>query len=715
MATKFSTIYKQELKGKGILSSMGSAVLKSARERTDIRNMIFGGKGMFSATGQKTFGRGYSALSSGAPSATQVSMQNNATNELLSSSERQEALLRVVAKNTFNMNLMARDMNITRQNISTLTRLAAGKASQSQDALWYDVKTRNQSIDSLGKKTPTKATGNTQSGGSGIFGLLGGLFSGGANFIGAVVSGLLGIVGTVGGGVLSAIGSVFRFIPGGFLIGTVALAAVAYLLKKVSESIDFAGLKNDILKGLGLDPDDKENTLTKQILMKLGFSKENAGKIEGMFSDIGTAVADAVSPAIESFKNIFSPVVKAMLIHSQAAFSLLAHGFSIMGQELKYQADKFFNDNRTEIFAAMALGLMGPAAILSPRRAAIITGLAAAAGELTKTKTIPELEKDLAKQQAVVDAGLKNQGPGVPKTLEDIMERYNRPGGSETNTGLQVFNKQGLTNNQLGIADAETKRLSTLAALEDSRRREQQSSQRQRELMDPNAWRENYRGEVERLKLLSRLEQSEKELEELNRTPPAAATAPQRLSISSPYGPRIHPTTGKKEFHTGADIRMPSNTPLFSVVDGKIVAARKDDINGNYITVRGADGTEYSYSHLNSIDVTEGQQVKRGDLIGKSGSTGRSTGPHLHFGVREKGKHRAPLEQEMKDAFIKSQQVSQLSIDNLDQMRALLSPDAGGGTTVNTTNNNYSSGRGDSQAFAGVIDADAIELFARNA
>ena len=184
MATKFASIYKQELKSKGVLSSMGSAVLKSTRERMDVRNMLFGGKGMLSATGQKMFGPGYSALSSGAtgaPSAAQAAAQSSATSDLLSSSERQEALLRVVAKNTFNMNMMARDMNITRQNIATMTRLAAGKSAQSQDAMWYDVKTRNQSIDSLGKKTPTKAGGSTESKGSGIFGLLGGLFSGGAN------------------------------------------------------------------------------------------------------------------------------------------------------------------------------------------------------------------------------------------------------------------------------------------------------------------------------------------------------------------------------------------------------------------------------------------------------------------------------------------------------------------------------------------------------
>ena len=239
MATKFSSIYKQELRSKGALSSMGSSVLKSARERMDVRNIFFGGKGMLSATGQKMFGRGYSALSSGGmatPSNSQMAAQSAATGELISSNERQEALLRVVAKNTFNMNMMARDMNITRQNIATLTRLAAGQSAKSQDAMWYDVKTRNQAIDSLGKKTPTKAGGSTESKGSGIFGTLGGLFSGGANLLGAVVSGLLGTVGTIGGGILSTIGSVLKFIPGGFLIGTIALAGVAYLIKKVSET-----------------------------------------------------------------------------------------------------------------------------------------------------------------------------------------------------------------------------------------------------------------------------------------------------------------------------------------------------------------------------------------------------------------------------------------------------------------------------------------------
>jgi hypothetical protein len=219
MATKFASIYKQELKSKGVLSSMGSAVLKGIRERMDVRNMLFGGKGMLSATGQKVFGTGYSALSSGGMATTsnsQMAAQSAATGELISSNERQEALLRVVAKNTFNMNMMARDMNITRQNIATMTRVMAGQAAQSQDAMWYDVKTRNQAIDSLGKKEtgPTKKE-ETKSSGGGIF----------SNITGAIGS-VIGTLGGIGGGILSALSIVARLSPILAIIGVMASAYV---------------------------------------------------------------------------------------------------------------------------------------------------------------------------------------------------------------------------------------------------------------------------------------------------------------------------------------------------------------------------------------------------------------------------------------------------------------------------------------------------------
>lgn len=136
MATKFSQIYKQELKSKGILSSLGSAALKQRKERMDIRNVLFGGSGVVSATGQKIFGKGFSALG-GAPKLSSDSPQQSAAiNALTISSEKQEGLLKIVAKNTMNMNSMARDMNITRQNIASMTKKMTGKSSRGADALW---------------------------------------------------------------------------------------------------------------------------------------------------------------------------------------------------------------------------------------------------------------------------------------------------------------------------------------------------------------------------------------------------------------------------------------------------------------------------------------------------------------------------------------------------------------------------------------------------
>ncbi len=720
MATKFASIYKQELKSKGALSSMGSAVLKSARERTDIRNMLFGGKGMLSATGQKMFGRGYSALSSGAagaPSAAQAAAQSVATSELISSNERQEALLRVVAKNTFNMNMMARDMNITRQNIATLTKLAAGKSAKAQDAMWYDVKTRNQSIDSLGRKTPTKAGGSTESKGSGIFGLLGGLFSGGANLLGAVVSGLLGTVGAIGGGILSTIGSVLRFIPGGFLIGTIALAGVAYLIKKVSENVDFSKLKNDILKGLGLDPDDKENTLTKQILMKLGFSEGTAGKIDKTFSDIG-----------QTFSNIFEPVVSTMLIHSKAAFNTLVRSFSIMTEELMYQTDKFFNENKGKILAAIALGYMGPAVLFSPVLASGIVAMAGAFGSKT-ARTMENITEELDTAKRTQDKDLMDLIPerslrdrpeeAKANKLKELMDQYLK---GEKFTGLQAMKKQA-------IIDAQGKIIELQAEIEAMRRAAAASELRQRQLGDlPGTLSEIYNQEIARQ---TGTDGSYERLEgvRLNRlskpdTAPGTApgTAPSqvkkgylvhgRYPVTSPHGERVDPfDKTKMQMHRGADVALPVGHPLTAAVDGEVIGVGRSDIAGNFVSIRDADGNIYSYSHLNEIKVIKGATVKRGAVIGFSGKTGRALGPHLHFDVKDKkGNYRSPTEEELRNAISVSEKITQLTFDN-QNLRASMLPDTGGGTTIIAPQNTTVAPGGASQVFASVIDAEAMYLF----
>jgi GH24 family phage-related lysozyme (muramidase) len=162
MAT-FTDIYKQELKGKGVLNSLGTAALKRTREKLDIRNMLFGGSGAIAATGQKVFGKGYQAIqkggSTGKAVAENIGTQSIAMDQLLISSQKQESQLAIIAKNTMNSNAMARDMNVMRQNIMKLVTMGGGKASRGADMFFKEAAAREASYESQFKKgmekTPT--------------------------------------------------------------------------------------------------------------------------------------------------------------------------------------------------------------------------------------------------------------------------------------------------------------------------------------------------------------------------------------------------------------------------------------------------------------------------------------------------------------------------------------------------------------------------------
>jgi len=103
--------------------------------------------------------------------------------------------------------------------------------------------------------------------------------------------------------------------------------------------------------------------------------------------------------------------------------------------------------------------------------------------------------------------------------------------------------------------------------------------------------------------------------------------------ISSHYGWRIHPITGEPAFHTGIDIGLPAGTEILAAHNGVITFAGVSGGYGNFIIIEGSDGIITRYAHCDSILVTMGQQISRGDVIGTVGSTGDSTGPHLHYEV----------------------------------------------------------------------------------
>ena len=109
-------------------------------------------------------------------------------------------------------------------------------------------------------------------------------------------------------------------------------------------------------------------------------------------------------------------------------------------------------------------------------------------------------------------------------------------------------------------------------------------------------------------------------------------------TVTCEYGNRIHPITGNKSFHTGIDIGEDMGKNIYAVLDGKVKKTVHDDPDyGNYIIITHSQGVETMYAHCKSLNVKKGDSVRRGDVIAYVGTTGLSTGPHLHFEVRING------------------------------------------------------------------------------
>ncbi|MCI8355918.1 MAG: peptidoglycan DD-metalloendopeptidase family protein [Lachnospiraceae bacterium] len=118
--------------------------------------------------------------------------------------------------------------------------------------------------------------------------------------------------------------------------------------------------------------------------------------------------------------------------------------------------------------------------------------------------------------------------------------------------------------------------------------------------------------------------------------------APSYTRISDEYGNRIHPTLGVQKFHNGLDMAAPGGSPILAAYDGKVVAAAYSGSMGNYIMIDHGDSLYTIYMHASALYVSKGAEVHKGDKIAAVGSTGRSTGNHLHFSVRLNGNYVNP-------------------------------------------------------------------------
>lgn len=121
-----------------------------------------------------------------------------------------------------------------------------------------------------------------------------------------------------------------------------------------------------------------------------------------------------------------------------------------------------------------------------------------------------------------------------------------------------------------------------------------------------------------------------------------ANPCPGYRKLSDDYGNRIHPTLGVEKFHNGIDLAAPSGTPIYAAYDGDVVAADYSPTMGNYIMINHGNGLYTIYMHCSALYVSKGASVYKGQNIAAVGSTGRSTGPHLHFSVRLNGNYVSP-------------------------------------------------------------------------
>ena len=121
-------------------------------------------------------------------------------------------------------------------------------------------------------------------------------------------------------------------------------------------------------------------------------------------------------------------------------------------------------------------------------------------------------------------------------------------------------------------------------------------------------------------------------------------------TVTSGFGSRLHPILNYVSAHNGVDYGTPTGTPVWSVADGTVVRAGWDKGGGNMVCVRHVMSLETCYLHLSKVEVKEGQRVQQKAVIGESGSTGLSTGPHLHYEFRINEVHQDPLTIAMPDA-----------------------------------------------------------------
>ena len=246
-------------------------------------------------------------------------------------------------------------------------------------------------------------------------------------------------------------------------------------------------------------------------------------------------------------------------------------------------------------------------------------------------------------------------GTQLPRTVAYIQQRL-----EEMRLAAQDV-AEAKTEMENGKEELETTRLQLDEAQENLNQKREESDEILRKLIEKQEEFQELLDESEAAQddLMKEIAAKEKELKDAKyeerlaqlalqgQNPPSSAgwvTPVSGYTLTSPFGMRVHPVLGTARMHNGIDLACPQGTPIYATRAGRVTTASYQAGGaGNYVSINHLDGFSSIYMHMTHYVVYPGQNVAQGQLIGYVGSTGISTGPHLHFGISYAGTYVNPL------------------------------------------------------------------------
>jgi hypothetical protein len=343
--SRFESIFRAELKsGKGIMSSLGSAGSESQKEKLDLRNML-PKSGILGAILENKFGKSYKYSGSKGPSIESKSAAVQAVSS------------RMMAKNSMFLPIIAKDMNVMRQNIQMLVKKQGLKPKTQEN---YGKSISSESTTSVSSSTGGSAAKPGMF--SGITDSLGSIGGGVLGLGGAIISGLLGSIGSIGGTFLSGLTSMTGF----GLPGIIALIAGGYVVYSLAKSINFSKIGTDLFKVFG----DSFDGISKSLKSFFNI-KEDEGFLEGFARQLDEAfntsfftknlndASKALSESSNFIANKIDSAFNTIMAHGVAAAKTLGDVMIAVGKDIIGYTRKWMDSQRDNIYMLIGAAIGG--------------------------------------------------------------------------------------------------------------------------------------------------------------------------------------------------------------------------------------------------------------------------------------------------------------------------------------------------------------------